>query len=124
MSTLILLDDDEQLRQYYAVYLRACGYNVIESGDSRDVMQLIEEHSADCLITDLMMPEHEGMEGIFLALRVEGLRIIAISSSATFLGIANGVVHACMHKPFSCEELRLQLVDLGIHGEPSEPSAG
>ena len=100
MPTVILLDDDAQVRQYFAEYLRAYGYTVVEGVNSKGILQLVREHHAKILITDLVMPDHEGMEGIFLAKQIPELRIIAISANAAFLKLASNIADACMQKPF------------------------
>lgn len=112
MPTVILLDDDAQIRQYFAEYLRAYGYTVVEGVNSKGILQLVREHQAKILITDLMMPDHEGMEGIFLARQIPDLRIIAISSNAAFLHLAFSIVDACMQKPILGSDLVLQVEKL------------
>jgi CheY-like chemotaxis protein len=109
MVTVLLLEDDEELRQYYEEYLRGYGFFVVARGNSQGVVQLVKEHRANFLVTDLVMPEHEGMEGIFLAKQVPGLKIVAVSSNAAFLRLAENFVDACLLKPIAGLDLILAL---------------
>ncbi len=113
MANVILLEDDADLRELYASALRLHGHTVYEGASSRRILPLLQETAADILITDLMMPGHEGMEGIFLARQKPGLRIIAMSSNQDFLQLASGLVDACLHKPFSATDLLHQIQKLG-----------
>ncbi len=109
MVTVLLLEDDEDLRQYFEEYLRAYGFFVVARGNSQGVVQLVNEHRANFLVTDLVMPGHEGMEGIFLAKQVPDLKIVAVSSNAAFLRLAEDFVDACLLKPIAGLDLTLTL---------------
>ncbi|MBI3230595.1 MAG: response regulator transcription factor [Burkholderiales bacterium] len=105
MKTIILLDDDAELREYFSAHLQAHGFTVIAQANSQNITDLVKRNNAACIITDLIMPGHEGMEGIFLAKQIQGLKIIAMSSSSAFLRIADGLVDRCLHKPISGPDL-------------------
>jgi DNA-binding response OmpR family regulator len=64
-QTIILLDDDVELRTFFATALESLGFAVVTASNSEHVVELIAEHRAVLLVTDLVMPDHEGMEGIF-----------------------------------------------------------
>ncbi len=122
MTTVLLMEDDAELRQYLEEYLRAYGFFVVARGNSQGVMQLLKEHRADFLLTDLVMPEHEGMEGIFLAKQVKGLKIVAMSVNEAYLRMATSMVDACLLKPVSGADLVLTLQNLmpGVLPENAE----
>ncbi len=103
-ATILVTDDDAQLRDLFRQILAANGYRVLEAGDGRQAMELLACERVDLLITDLMMPEQEGLETI-RALRQQGtdLRILVISGAirdylriARFLG-----ADAVISKPVS-----------------------
>lgn len=103
-ATILVTDDDDQLRDLFCEVLAANGYRVLEAGDGKHAMELLARERVDLMITDLMMPEQEGLETI-RALRQRGtnLRIVVISGAirdylriAKFLG-----ADAVLAKPVS-----------------------
>lgn len=105
MSSIILLDDDEQLSSLFALTLESAGHTVMTATNSEHVVDLIAENQAALLITDLVMPEHEGMEGIFAVLRTFRIPIIAMSSYREYLNIVEPIVAAVLQKPLQTQTL-------------------
>lgn len=118
MSTIILLEDDQLLNDLYTLSLVRAGYQVVQGVNSRDIVALAEEHQPVLIVTDLMMPDHEGMEGIFRLRKVCQAPVIAISSNPQFLKMAEPLVDATLRKPFSGDELRL-LVEHVLDAPPA-----
>src|SRR5262249_18387616 len=56
--TIVVVDDQEEVRSLMALMLRKQGYGVIEAGSGTDALRLIEGHTGaiDLLVTDVMMP--------------------------------------------------------------------
>jgi DNA-binding response OmpR family regulator len=107
MATILLLEDDALLNEHYTLHLRGAGHTVIPAHNSKDVVQLAADNDPDLIITDLIMPDHEGLEGIFKIRRVCEVPIMAISVNATFLKMAASLVQATLLKPVSGDELRI-----------------
>lgn len=107
MATIILLEDDPLLNEHYSLHLRDAGHTVVTAINSKDVVQMAADNDPDLIITDLIMPDHEGMEGIFKIRRVCQVPIVAISVNATFLKMAASLVQATLLKPVSGDELRI-----------------
>lgn len=107
MSNIILLDDDIQLRGLFALVLEEAGHTVITASNSKDIIDLVTENKADLIITDLVMPEHEGIEGIFAVQRgiPTPIPIIAMSAYREYLRIVESVVAAVLLKPLQAESL-------------------
>ncbi len=103
--TIVFLEDDESLRTYYSTVLEAHGFTVIQDRNSKQIAGLLKEHQPCLLISDLVMPEHEGIEGIFSIMGKYKVPIIAISSYPQYLHIAKPMVRLTLKKPFSAEEL-------------------
>ena len=106
MARIILIDDDELLRNTVARSLTAAGHTVTVAGNGFDGVKLFREGSADVIVTDLNMP-HGGLPTIRV-LRGEfpRLPIIAMSGNTTNLDMA-GLVGATkiLPKPFTPAEL-------------------
>ena len=60
MNTILLIDDDQQLRASFSVALRASGYNVIEADCGAGGLELARRHLPDLILTDIHMPGGDG----------------------------------------------------------------
>jgi DNA-binding response OmpR family regulator len=63
MSTTVLVVDDEQIvREVVVTYLRHEGYETLEAGDGDTARRLLEEAPPDLVVLDLMLPGIDGLE--------------------------------------------------------------
>jgi DNA-binding NtrC family response regulator len=77
---ILVIDDDEEIREMLRATLEAAGYDVEVASDGRRGLETQRARPADLVITDIFMPEKEGIETI-IELRQEfpSVRIIAMS---------------------------------------------
>jgi DNA-binding NtrC family response regulator len=115
ISRILLIEDDDALSAVLAATLRDAGHVVQQAANGRDGMKLFKAAPADVIITDLIMPEQEGIETI-TAIRKQHpkLPIIAISGAlmhaTAYLQAAEKLgASRSLAKPFSSAQL-LQLV--------------
>jgi excisionase family DNA binding protein len=59
---VLIVDDDERLREYVRVNLEAEGYEVRESGSAEEALDALGERSPDLILLDVMMPQVDGWE--------------------------------------------------------------
>ncbi len=112
MNTILVMDDDEQVRNMLCETLKREGYQVLDAADGEEGMKLFRKKGADLIITDLIMPNKEGLETI-IELRKEfrDVKIIAISGGGRvepdeYLSLAESLgAHVTLAKPFEREEL-------------------
>lgn len=113
MARVLIIDDDVALRTTMRKILERAGHEVIEAGDGHEGLARFREEGADVVVTDLIMPEKEGIETI-LELREEArdVRILAVSGGGSmepgvrlFDATALGA-DASLAKPFTIEQLR------------------
>ena len=77
---VLIIDDDEQIRVLLQQMMEWTGLEVAVAENGRIAMQLMEDEPADLVITDLIMPEQEGLETISkLKKEYADVKIIAIS---------------------------------------------
>lgn len=77
---VLIIDDDEQIRVLLEQMMHWAGFEVMVAENGKVAMQLQRENPADLVITDLIMPEQEGLETISrLKKDYPGIKIIAIS---------------------------------------------
>lgn len=59
---ILVVDDDQQIRELIEVYLKNSGFQVLTSEGGTTVSRLITDHSPDLIILDVMMPDQNGFE--------------------------------------------------------------
>lgn len=62
MIKILLAEDDTSMREYLARALERVGYSVTAVGCGTEAMPLLESESFDLLLTDIVMPEMDGIE--------------------------------------------------------------
>ncbi|MEN7973075.1 MAG: response regulator [Verrucomicrobiota bacterium] len=94
MKRILVIDDDKKIREIFERFLGDHGYAVICAKDGIDGLRLLRTESPDLVVTDIMMPNTDGLE-VVLAMRDEfpAIPVIAISggmsaSSMNFLPLA------------------------------------
>ncbi len=105
-GAVLVIDDEQPVRDYLCCILEHEGFTVYQATNGREGMSVIENNGIDLLITDLVMPDREGLETITGVRKTHPeLRIIAMSgaaSSEAYLRIANSLgARATIQKPFS-----------------------
>lgn len=63
--TILIADDEPEIRELFRLYLEKDGYEVLEAGDGLQTLQILKEEQVDLLLLDIMMP---GIDG-FVVLR-------------------------------------------------------
>ena len=109
---IVVIDDEPRIREMLEEVLRDAGYDVVTAPSGASVSRLQREQPADLVITDIFMPEQEGIETI-LELRATwpNLKIIAISGgggdfTVNYLAAAEQLgATRSISKPFSVEQL-------------------
>ena len=61
-QTIMLVDDDPQLRRVVSMFFELEGYNVLQAEDGRKAIDMLTEYVPDVILLDLMMPEVSGTE--------------------------------------------------------------
>jgi CheY-like chemotaxis protein len=78
----MVVDDEEAVRRFLSEVLLSGGFEVSEAFDGRMAMELMASDPVDVIVTDLVMPEQEGIETIRLLKRLfPAVKIIAVSGA-------------------------------------------
>lgn len=97
MARILVIDDERQVRELLRDILEDAGYDVAEASDGQEALKIQRGEPADLIITDLIMPEKEGIETIReLKQTWPDVRIVAMSGGGvvgpdSYLKIAQGV---------------------------------
>ena len=79
-TRLLVIDDDNLVRAALIDMLQTAGFEVVAASNGRLGLELLETTAVDAVITDILMPEQEGLETIREARqRFPDIRILAIS---------------------------------------------
>jgi DNA-binding NarL/FixJ family response regulator len=102
---VIIIDDDQAVRDYARFILELEGMIVFEATDGNQGLAKASEHQPSLIITDLVMPDKEGIETIReIKERFPGCGIVAISgalNSQSYLSLASCLgAHCVVRKPF------------------------
>jgi CheY-like chemotaxis protein len=88
MARLLIIEDDDDLRLMLHVLLTSAGHEVLEARNGREGLRIVEQQPVQLVITDLIMPDQEGIETILaLRRRNEPIGIIAISGGGHGTGV-------------------------------------
>lgn len=103
-QTILVVDDDADLRTVTEVALQSLGYTVLETGDPLKAIQLVKAQPIDLLLTDVIMPL---MKGTDLADRVQAAsprtKVVLMSGYMTSDIAPSG--RPFLAKPFAIEVL-------------------
>jgi len=88
MPSVLVVDDEDQLRQLIREILEQAGYQVTEARDGKEAVQQYRLAPADVVIMDILMPEQDGLETTSTLRReFPNVKIIAITGSSEMIGI-------------------------------------
>jgi CheY-like chemotaxis protein len=100
---ILIVDDDEAVRKVLQTILESVGHHVESATNGREAVSRIALGGIDLIITDLVMPEQEGIETIKqLRAQYPDVKVIAISGAfgGDYLQIANFMgAHGTLVKP-------------------------
>jgi len=75
---VLIVDDDERLREYVRVNLEMEGYTIHEAGSAADGMKVLDELRPDLVLLDVMMPKVDGWEMLQLMHERHGVAAIPV----------------------------------------------
>jgi CheY-like chemotaxis protein len=112
MADILVVDDDRFLRLLIKRALETAGHTVFDCENGRKAVEHIEREHIDLLITDILMPEMDGVEAVRAIRRLRpDLPILAISAggpakAGDFLGLAQAFgATETLPKPFRPEDV-------------------
>ena len=109
-ASIVIADDDPAIRKLLCDVLRTSGYHVLEAANGKQAIDHICREHVDLLVTDLVMPEQEGIQTIGeVRKRFPSLRVLAMSGGfgEHYLHMAQKVgAHQIIRKPFETDAIR------------------
>ncbi len=124
LARILLIDDDHQIVALLTEVLTHHGHHVMAAADGRVGLRLVAEHHPDLVITDIFLPEIDGLEVIWRLRDERGLKVIALSGGGQ-LGDLQFLKHAhlfgalrTMAKPLDLEAF-VRMVDELLQQPPT-----
>ncbi len=112
MARILIIDDENAVRATVRAILELEGHEVVEAGNGREGLDQFRETSPDLVITDMIMPDMEGIETILELYKLNSsLAVIAMSgggrtANMDFLKLARKFgANVLLRKPFKSADL-------------------
>jgi CheY-like chemotaxis protein len=110
--SILVVDDEPDIRDLLGRMLKASGHEVVCVGNGLEAAKAMTQQPIDVVLTDLLMPDKDGIELITeLKRKYPAVRIVAMSGGGhvprgQYLHLAKGLgAHALLAKPFERQEL-------------------
>lgn len=85
MTTILTIDDDPAIRKFLQVVLSREGFDIVAADDGRMALEQLQAHPIDLVVTDIFMPEKDGLEFIReMRLLRPNVKVIAISGGTEY----------------------------------------
>jgi PAS domain S-box-containing protein len=114
-ETILLVEDDKQVRDLAREILMECGYTVLHAHNGKDALKIcaLQENSIDLLLTDVVMPEMNGKE-LFAIIRKEypNMKVLYMSGYTENIISHHGVLDQGLQfiqKPFTVSNLAAKI---------------
>lgn len=114
--SILIADDDDAVRQIMRISLQQAGYDVCEAANGAEAIRALRTTPFDLIITDILMPEQDGLETIMHVRRQNpNLKVLAISGADNTLFLANAAglgATQILRKPFQVSALLAAVASL------------
>ena len=123
-ATVLVVDDDPNVRDVLRRYLHRAGYRVVDAADGETALEQATRHTPDLVILDVMLP---GLDGLDVCARLRekaSMPVIMLSALGSESDRVVGLEHGAddyVVKPFSPRELTLRVQRVISRSAPSGP---
>jgi DNA-binding response OmpR family regulator len=121
-ATILVADDEQDIRELVAYRLSRSGYTIIEARDGEEAFHLAADQSPDMAVLDVMMPRLNGFdltERLRLTPATQRLPILLMSASVQEADISRGFAAGAdgyLTKPFTPDQLLTRVRDVLSRG--------
>jgi two-component system response regulator PilR (NtrC family) len=110
---VLIVDDEQSMRDMLRIVLRRDGYDVTVARDGREAIELLQKHPVDLLLSDIRMPDVSGVDVLRAAKDINrdmvAIMMTAFASTDTAVEALRLGANDYFTKPFSMDELRLKV---------------
>ncbi len=127
MKKVLVVDDEENIREVVREYLELNGYEAYEASDGIEALELVKSTQLDCVILDVMMPRLDGFSTCKQIKKISSVPVIMLSARQEeydkLFGFELGV-DDYVTKPFSPKELMARVKVVLERGQKTGGSSG
>ena len=103
-QTILIVDDEKEIRDLIEIYLMNEGYNTIKASNGNEALELVSKNNIDLIILDVMMPEKDGVQACMELRKTSNIPVIMLSAKSQdmdkILGLTSGA-DDYLTKPFN-----------------------
>ncbi|MFS0644517.1 response regulator transcription factor [Siminovitchia sp. 179-K 8D1 HS] len=107
-ETILIVDDEKEIRDFITIYLRNEGYKVLQAEDGEEGLELLKANEVHLIVLDVMMPKIDGIHMCMKVREIAEMPIIMLSAKTQdmdkILGLTTGA-DDYVTKPFNPLEL-------------------
>ena len=125
-ATLLVIDDEAQIRKFLRISLSAQGYQVVEAGNGRDGLAQAALAKPDLVVLDLGLPDMDGKDVLAELREWSQVPVLVLSvraSEGEKVLALDGGANDYVTKPFAIQEVRARVRVLRRQTGPGEPEA-
>lgn len=117
-SRILIIDDEDQFREMIAKFLQLAGYEVVQAANGEEGVKLFFQEPADLVISDVIMPEKEGIETVIeIKKNFPEAQLIVVSGGGWYgteidFDMAHKLGALTLKKPFELKELSAAVAKL------------
>jgi DNA-binding response OmpR family regulator len=107
-ETILIVDDEKEIRDLINIYLKNDGYNTILAEDGLQALDILRTKEIQLVILDIMMPKLDGIQACMKIREEKNMPIIMLSAKSQDMDKINGLITGAddyMTKPFNPLEL-------------------
>ncbi|MEG2195386.1 MAG: response regulator transcription factor, partial [Terrisporobacter sp.] len=111
-STILVVDDEKEIRNLIEIYLKNEGYNVIKASDGEEALRILQREDIQLMVLDIMMPKMDGMEVCTRVRENLNIPIVMLSAKSEDMDKIQGIMTGAddyMTKPFNPLELSVRV---------------
>jgi CheY-like chemotaxis protein len=128
VATILVVDDEPDIRQLVRFTLGLDGHEVVEARDGAEALEVVGRHRPDLIVLDVMMPEVSGWDALTQLKadddeRVRHIPVVMLTALSSALDRAKGGIEGAvryLNKPIAPDDLRETVAD-ALNGDP-EPA--
>ena len=109
---ILIVEDEDMIREGIRDYLTDCGYKTIEAGDGEEALEQFFNHQVDLVLLDIQMPKRNGLEVLSEIRKSSQVPVLMLTAfqdeeykMSAFAALADGY----LEKPFSLSLLKVRV---------------
>lgn len=79
-GTILIVDDEKEIRKLIAIYLKNEGYEVLQAGDGEEGLEIVRKRDVHLIVLDIMMPKIDGIHMCMKVREIAEMPIIMLSA--------------------------------------------